>query len=82
MNTPNKWAVSGTRVYGKGTSYNCLNKVTAQELCNTLNTYETTSVQYKDIEDKLDRIQKTVISLQMSCSIMSDELKKLHEVIL
>ena len=73
-----EWKVNGTRVQGNGTSYNCLNKITAQELCNTLNKYEKTSVEYYKLDNKLDKIQKTVIQLQMTCSIMSDELKKLH----
>lgn len=78
VNTP-KWKTDHTRVYGDGKSYNCTNIVTATELCNTLNEYERCTTEYREIEQKLDRIQKTVISLQMSCSIMTEELKRLHE---
>ena len=76
------YEIDGTRVYGNGKSFNCLNKVTAIELQGLLNDYERTSVQFRDIDGKLDKVQKSVISLQMSVSIISDELQKLHEEII
>ena len=81
MNTP-KFNVDGSRVYGDGKSYNCTNKITATELCNLLNTYDRTATEYHEIEDKLDKIQKSVIQIQMTTSILSEELKKLHEATL
>ena len=77
-----EYKIQGSRVYGNGHSYNCTNKVTALELCNLLNTYEKTATEYKEIDSKLDKVQRTIISLQMSVSIISDELQKLHEEIL
>jgi len=77
-----KWSVKGTMVKGDGHSFNCINKITANELCTILNDYERTSVQFKTIDSKLDKVQKGIISLQMSVSIISDELQKLHEEII
>ena len=77
-----EWTVDQTRVKGNGHSFNCLNKITATELCNILNNYEKTSVQYKDIDTKLDKVQKTVIQLQLTCGIMSEELQKLHKEVI
>ena len=77
-----EYQVQNTRVFGNGKSFNCLNKVTANELCNLLNTYEKTSVEYHQIEDKLDKVQRTIISLQMSVSIISDELEKIHQEVI
>ena len=77
-----EYKIQGSRVYGNGHSYNCTNKVTANELCNLLNTYEKTSVEYHQIEDKLDKVQRTIISLQMSVSIISDELEKIHQEVI
>ena len=76
------YKIQGSRVYGNGQSFNCTNKVTAQDLCNTLNQYEKCTIEYAAIEKKLDKIQKTIISLQMSCSIMTTELQKLHEEVI
>ena len=77
-----EWKLNGTTVKGNGTSYNCINKVTAKELCTLLNRYEQTKVQYDNIDKKLDRIQKTVIQLQLTSGIMQEELRKLHEEII
>ena len=40
----NKWGITGSRVYsnGEGKSYNCTNKITAQDLYHTLTEYEKT----------------------------------------
>ena len=76
------YEIDGTRVYGNGKSFNCLNKVTAIELQGLLNDYERTSVQFRDIDNKLDKVQKGIISLQMSVSIIGDELDKLHKEVI
>jgi len=81
-NETTPYRIQGSRVYGNGQSFNCTNKVTAQDLCNTLNQYQKCTTEYEAIEKKLDRIQKTIISLQMSTSIMSNELQKLHEEVI
>ena len=63
-------------------SYSFNNRKTAENLNKTLNNYETIAKQHKDTEATLDRIQKQVIQLQMTCSILTDELRKLHEEII
>ena len=63
-------------------SYPFNNKQSAEQLNTHLNNYEKIAKQHKATEATLDRIQKQVISLQMTCSILSDELQRLHEEIL
>ena len=76
------YKVKDTRVYGQGKSFQCQNKVTATELCRLLNNYELAYQQNTVIEHKLDKIQKTVIQLQLSCGIMQEELQRLHEEVI
>ena len=78
----NPYQIQGNRVYGQGKSYTCKNIATAKELCKTLNTYHATYIRQKQTEQQIDKIQKTIISLQMSCSTMSNELLNLHEELL
>lgn len=75
-----EWKIQGSRVYGYGKSYNCTNKVTATDLYNTLTIYEETVKNLNNAENKLDRIQKSIIQIQMSLSILSDDIHKLKEV--
>ena len=70
-------------------SYQFNNRKTAEDLNLVLQGYEHTTQQLqkalqqnKKTEEKLDKIQKTIIQLQMTTSILSDELRKLHEEIL
>jgi hypothetical protein len=53
------YQVQNTRVYGQGQSYNCLNKITAEQLCNTLNQYHTT----QGIIQQYDKINKDYVLL-------------------
>ena len=73
----NKWSIQGSRVYGNGQSYNCINKVTAESLLNTLNTYEKTSRLNKNIEQQFDKITKQIIQVNMTLQILNDEVKQL-----
>lgn len=52
------WKIKGSRVYleGKG-SFNCINIITAKELCNLLNDYEAKAVEHPEIYKKLDIIE-------------------------
>ena len=84
-----KWNITGSRVHGEGQSYNCTNKITALQLQSTLNQYEKTIQHYNEIqtqnleiEKKLDRIQKTIIQLQLTCGIMNEELQKLYQEVI
>lgn len=71
------WKIQGSRVYGNGNSYNCTNKVTAESLLNTLNTYEKTSILNKNIEKQFDKITKELIQVKMTLNILNDEINKL-----
>ena len=73
-----EWKIQGSRVYGNGQSYNCLNKVTAQQLHNTLTTYHKTHTLNKNIEEQYDNITKQIIQLKLSINILSDEIKQLE----
>ena len=82
MSESNEWQINGNRVYRNGHSYKCPNIKTAQDLQHTLNTYHATYTRHKQIEQKLDRITKTLIQLQLTNGIMTEELRKLHEEII
>ena len=77
----NKWHLQGSRVFGRGTSFNCTNKVTAEQLYNTLNTYEQSITLTKNTEQKLDQIQKGIIHLQMSLTIVQEDLNRIKEAL-
>ena len=72
-----KWQIQGSRVYGNGQSYNCTNKVTAEQLQHTLNTYEKTVQLNKNIEQQFDKITKQIIQVNMTLQILNDEVKRL-----
>jgi len=74
-----EWHIQGSRVYskGEGKSYNCTNKITANDLYNTLTTYETTHTLNKNIEQQYDRITKQIIQIQLSLGILTEEIQKL-----
>ena len=74
-----EWKIQGSRVYskGEGKSYNCTNKITANDLYNTLTTYETTHTLNKNIEQQYDRITKQIIQIQLSLGILTEEIQKL-----
>ena len=77
----NEWKIQGSRVYGNGQSYNCTNKVTAQQLYNTLTKYHQTTTLNKDIETKYDQITKQLIQIEMSMKILESEIKTLTELV-
>lgn len=76
-----EWRIQGSRVYGKGHSYNCHNKVTAEQLYNTLTQYEKDYQTYKGITKQYDHITKQIIQLKLTINILSDEINHLQEVI-
>ena len=63
-------------------SYKFNNRKTAEQLNQTLTDYETIQKQYHITEKRLDKIQKQLIQIQMTCSILSDELDKLHKEVM
>jgi hypothetical protein len=76
-----EWKIQGSRVYGNGQSYNCTNKVTAQQLHNTLTKYHQTTTLNKDIETKYDQITKQLIQIEMSMKILESEIKTLTQLV-
>ena len=72
-----KWKIQGSRVYGNGQSYNCTNKITAEQLHNTLTTYEKTVQLNKNIEEQFDKITKQIIQVNMTLQILNEEVKTL-----
>ena len=63
------YKTQGSRVYGEGKgSFNCINIVTAKELCNLLNNYEKNTTEYSVINMKLNKIETLLQEV-------SDELK-------
>ena len=88
--TTKQFSIKGTLVkdHIQGYSYNLTSKIDAETLYHrlqtqqeTINTLETVKKQSKQIEEKLDKITKTVIQIQMTTSILSEELKHLQEAL-
>ena len=82
VNQP-KWNITGSRVYsnGEGKSYNCTNKITAQDLYHTITEYEKTVQLTESTDTKLDNITKQVIQIQMTLNILQHDLDKLKEAL-
>ena len=85
-----QFTIQGTLVkdHIQGYSYNLLSKIDAENLYNRLqqqqdkiNTLETLQQQSHEIEEKLYKITKTIIQIQMTTSILSNELQHLQEVL-
>ena len=88
--TTKQFSIKGTLVkdHIDGYSYNLISKIDAENLYHRLQqqqtrieTLETIQQQSKEIEQKLDKITKTIIQIQMTTSILSDELQRLHEAL-
>jgi hypothetical protein len=80
----NEWKIQGSRVYGNGQSYNCTNKVTAQQLHNTLTNYQTRiTEQDSEIQTttNLHKIRQQLIALQMDITQIQNDLDKIKELI-
>ena len=73
----NEWKIQGSRVYGKGQSYNCTNKVTAEQLHNTLNNYEKTVQLHRNLDKQFDNITRQLIQTNLSLNILKDDMEKL-----
>ena len=62
-------------------SYNMTSKIDAENLYNTLTNYQRTYTLNKDIETKYDQITKQLIQIEMSISILTEEVQTLEESI-
>ena len=76
-----EWQIQGSRVYGNGRSFNCTNIITSKELCQILNTYETTHNLNKNIEKQYDTIQKQLIQIKLSIGTLTEEIHTLEKEI-
>lgn len=74
-----KWKIKGSRVYGNGKSYNCTNKITAEQLYCTLTQYEKTIQLTQNPETKLNNITKSITTLQTDLSNVQDTLNKIKK---
>ena len=72
-----EWKLTDNRVHRHGQSYNCTNKITAEQLHNTLTTYEKTVQLNKNIEQQFDKLTRQVIQVQMTLKILDDEINNL-----
>ena len=79
----NKWNITGSRVYsnGEGKSYNCTNKITAQDLYHTLTEYEKAITLTETTSTQLTKIDKQLIQINMTLNILKHEVDKLGEMI-
>lgn len=73
------YKIEGSRVYGEGVSYNCTNIVTAKDLCHRLNQYEHDLALQQSIGQKLDKIEKQTIQIQIGLKILEDDINKLKQ---
>lgn len=78
-----EWQIQGSRVYskGEGKSYNCTNKVTANDLYNTLTQYEKDLTKAETTTQNLKTIHKQVIALQMDLTQVQNDLNKIKEAL-
>ena len=79
VNQP-KWNINNSRVYGDGKSFNCTNKITAEQLYNTLNTYENTIQLNTNIEKQFDNITKQIIQVKLSIGLLQEDITRLKEI--
>ena len=79
MNGP--YRVQGSRVYGEGQSYNCVNIVTAEQLCSTLNKYYSTKEIINQTSTQYDKLNKQLIQINMTLKVLEDEINTLSELV-
>ena len=79
MSESTTWTITGSRVHGQGKSFNCTNKVTAEQLYCTLTEYEKAISLYENTETKLDNITKGIIAIQMDLSNVQDTVNTLKK---
>ena len=60
-------------------TYPINNRKTAEQLQKTLTDYENIKTEHHETEQKLDKITKTIIQLQMSLTILQDDLDKIKK---
>ena len=75
------YRIKGTRVYGEGQSYNCVNIVTAEQLCSTLNKYYSTKELIQQTTTQYDKLNRQLVQINMTLKILEDEIQGLTELV-
>ena len=75
------YRVQGSRVFGEGQSYNCVNIVTAEQLCSTLNKYYSTKELINQTSTQYDKLNKQLIQINMTLKILDEEIQELTELV-
>ena len=75
------YQVQGSRVYGEGQSYNCLNNITAEQLCSTLNQYYSTKEIINQTSKHYEKLNKQLIQINMTLRVLEDEINTLSELV-
>lgn len=78
VNQP-KWNIEHSRVYGDGKSFNCTNKITAEQLYNTLTTYENNIKLQENTTQQFHKINTQIIQIRLSIGILQEEITTLKE---
>lgn len=76
VNQP-KYTIKNTLVKGQGISYNLNNKHDAQQLCHTLNQYET----QLNHQINYEKLKQQIIILQMGITQIQADLDKIKELL-
>ena len=79
MSESTEWQIQGSRVYGNGESYNVTNRITALELCKTLNHYHQITQEHQQTSKKLDTITRDIIRLNMTISTVHEEIQTIRK---
>jgi len=79
--TNEPYRIKGTRVYGEGQSYNCLNHVTAENLCQTLNKYYVTKELINETTTQYDKLNRQLVQINMTLHILEEEITTLTELV-
>ena len=85
MSESTQWKQDNSRVYGNGKSFNCTNKITAEQLYNTLTNYELTindlktqirhETNYTEIQYQLNQLETTIHTLKNNINEIKELIK-------
>lgn len=62
-------------------SYNLTSKIDAEKLCTTLNNYHEKTITNTTINEKLEQATKSLIEIQMTMTILQNDINKLKEAL-
>lgn len=78
-----QFEIKGTLVKDKKNhySYNLTSKIDAEKLYTTLTTYEEKLQLYENITQRIDKATQSLIEIQMSLTILQNDVNKLKEAL-